>query len=315
VEARFEHWQQWNQESQGASPYLIEGLLHDGSTIMSGKAMAGKTNLCAAMVAAVAGSDDAFLGHAVHRHGAVMVSCTDPREGRVWGQRMHSYKPSQPVLISQHSRDTSWDSIVASVATVKPALFVLDNALGSISGDVRDNAVASRLLTQLDRIVDQDVAVLLLHHSSAKRFEDGTWNKGPMGSTAYDAWDRLTVHVEKSGEHTTLLSVNGNDCASTSISLDVQFNQPYGAVYSVNRDEIKADKRPRTAEILAAREAWVRTSIIGNAALTGATSQKLAAEVLNVSQSAVQRAISEFPGNVGYDPTSELWVLDDSLIH
>lgn len=299
----FEPWQVWAERDRAEQRFVVEGLVHGGATIVTGRPFAGKTTLTAAMVAAVARKDPAFLGHRVALTGNTLVAVTDPREANSWGRRMAAHDvPEGAVDVAQYP-PADWSALVAEVVRRRPTLFVLDNILGAITGDVRDNQTAQALLSDLNRIIGAGVAVLAIHHSSAKPFEDGkTYSREPMGSTAYGAWARLTVHVQETASGSLKVTTHGNDSASAELSLSVAVNDDGRGVYEVVSETATTDKRPRKADTLEDRRAFATTHIIGNAELVDVRSQRAVAGALSaalgrpVSQSEITRSLAAIGG-------------------
>lgn len=291
----FESWEFWKDQDAKTESFVIEGLIHSASTIVSGRPMGGKTTLMAAMVGAIAGIQDEFMGQPVNVHGSVLVISTDPGEPRVWGRRMATLPLVHDVLIAPYGGGKIWDYVLEQVEATRPALLVFDNALGSVKGDIRGNEPARVLLDKLDEVIAVGVPVALIAHSSAKMHEDDTYSKGPMGSTAYDAWDRLTVHIEDSGRDTKLISTKGNESPPMSITADLQFSGVDGASWTVLETEIKKDKRRRKAETEADRRAFVYENIVGNPLLQGVKDQRSIAEAVGTSQAQVHRMLKLCP--------------------
>jgi hypothetical protein len=301
----FHPWQHWSEVADQSPQFVIEDLVHSSSTIVSGRPMSGKTTLVAAMVAAIAGEDTDFLGQKVEVHGDVLVACTDGGETSAWGRRMRNFDLKHQVEVARYDPVRIWDEAVLIAETRQPALFVFDNVLGATTGDIRDNASARLLLGRFDQIIATGTPVLAVAHSSARQFEDGTYNKGPMGSTAYDAWDRLTVHVEPSGKNSVLISAKGNESPPIELRVDVEMGDDLSATYSLLSSDKVSDKRPRQLETQDNRVVEAHELIIGNPALRGIGTMRGVEEALGVNYSKVRRIIrasgAVFDGN--------MWVL------
>lgn len=308
----FRTWQWWAEQDSGAD-FLIDGLIHSSATLVSGRPEAGKTTLVAMMTAAIASGREAFLGRTIHRHGPVLISATDPGEASKWGRRMKCVDPSptHEVLISRHDSTTDWEPILAEVKERQPVLFVLDNALGVMKGDVRSNDVAAPILRGLTGVIELGTAAVLVHHSSAGSWEKNGEDKprGPMGSTAYGAWARHRLDILKSGDQTLSVESRGNDTAPYNLSVDVTYQGDGTATYALASNQLRADKRPRAAETLDKRQAFVADRIVGNPNLREAHTQKAVAVILGVNQSQVQRSLATVPGATWKAGTG--WVLEN----
>lgn len=265
--------------------------------------MAGKTTLVAAMVAAVASGDSEFLGRKVNAHGDVLVVSTDSGEPNVWGRRTVGYGVEDSVYVTTY-RPRDWADLHAVVARDRYALLVFDNVLGAITGDVRDNSAAAELLGNLKHVAQElRVPVLAVAHSSARKFEDGTHSKGPMGSTTYDAWDRLTVHVEPGpGPGDLTIDAHGNETPACVLRLAVDMNGNGTARYELKSDTPKVDKRPRATETLD-RNNELCERIVTEPQFVGLT-QKQIAPLVDISEAQLSRILR---GKVRRDRKSGAW--------
>lgn len=288
----------WAKLDDERPTFVIDGLIDSDATIISGRPMSGKTTLAAGIVAAVAGGEREFLGRKVNVHGPVAVVCTDPGEARKWGRRMRGYGCPFRVFVTDW-HPGAWDALISELAAIRPALFVFDNILGALEGNVIANDVADKVIHQLNRVIALGVPVVALHHSSAKQFESGEYAKGPMGATRYDAWDRQTVHVEKTGPGSVLLSVDGNYCESQSIRLDVQVEgESLTARFAVVSDGVRVDRRSRTIETKQRRQTLF-DEVAGNPAYVDTTTKVEVGRLLYTSNPG--RWPSEHAARVAFD--------------
>lgn len=239
-------WEVWAGRDDAQPRFLVDGLIHRGATIVTGRPEAGKTTLVSAAVAAIVRGDESFLGRRVTGSGPVLVAASDPSEADRWGSRMRALSAPPGVVMIAHSDPQSVADLARAACEHQPILFVLDNVLGSITGDVRDNQEARRLL---DALTPLDCSLLLVHHSSQKQFEDHrAYSMGPMGSTTYEAWARLVVHVADSGPGRIKVTTKGNDCSPAALSFAVTFSDYGEPVYEVLDDGPKKDGRPRAQD-------------------------------------------------------------------
>jgi RecA-family ATPase len=271
--------------------------------MLVGRPFTGKTTLTASLAAAVASSQSEWLGRRVHGSGSVMVITTDPHEPEAWGSRMKGHKvPAGAVQVSE-CRQGDLPGLVGQVVEQRPALLVLDNLLGTIRGDVRDNSEAREVLNILDNAIAAGIAVLAIHHTSAKPFEDGrTMSKEPMGSTAFAAWTRQTVFLEPSAAGELKLHARGNECPAHEFSLGVEFSESGNATYRLVEARAAVDKRKRKEDTQEVRVALARR-ILGDPALA-AMSQGGIAQKIGESKAAVQRALTA----VGAEKAGGRWV-------
>ncbi|MFD9666070.1 AAA family ATPase [Rhodococcus sp. NPDC059968] len=242
----------WADKADETPDFLIEGLIHNEATIVSGKPTVGKTRLVAAMAAAVARGDREFCGQRVNAHGNVLVITTDPGESGRWGLRMREHGvPADTVGITRYNAD-HWDRYLHAAKHAR--LLVFDNVLGSLgSGKVSDDDAARALTSELTKIQENGTTVILVAHS-AKNFEAQSGSHTPtgaMGSTAYAAWERLNLHVHDVTEpNTRAIKIRSNDHADRSLLLAANWGRASAEWELLNSTE---DTRQRTEETYAKR--------------------------------------------------------------
>ncbi|TNH21440.1 hypothetical protein FHG89_31625 [Micromonospora orduensis] len=260
----------WKRLDDMTPSFVIEGLIHSDATMITGKPKAGKTNLTARMVSAIANQEETFLGKKVNQHGNVMIVCTDPGEAKKWGRRSFHYGCDSRVFVADFAC-ADWNFIVPEVTEMKPALFVFDNILGATEGNSNQAEGANEVLMNLDKIIANGVPVVALHHSG-KDYMDYT-PRGPMGHTKYAAWMRHNVDVLKSGDQTLNLGISGNDTPEMSMSVSVKYQgDSLTATYDLLTEEIKKDKRVRGEDTHLKRRGLL-DEVNSNPAFTGLKSK------------------------------------------
>ncbi|MER7589342.1 AAA family ATPase [Micromonospora sp. NPDC127501] len=286
----------WKRLDDETPSFVIDGLIHSDATMITGRPKAGKTNLTAAMVSAIANGQPTFLGRKVNTHGTVVVVCTDPGEAKKWGRRAFNYGCVTRVFVASFA-DVEWDGFIPEVVAVAPALFVFDNILGATTGNSNQGEGASEVLPYLDRVIAKGIPTLALHHAG-KDFMNYT-PRGPMGHTKYAAWMRHNVDVLKSGDGTLSLAINGNESADVALSVGVTYNgDTLTASYEVLRAQAKEDKRPRGAATKRRRQGLFE-EVAGNSTYTNAASKAEVGRLLHTSDP--ERWPSEQAARVAFD--------------
>jgi hypothetical protein len=209
----FAPWQYWAELAENEPDFLIDGMLHATTNTVSGKPTVGKTRLVAAMVAAIAKGDRQFCGSDIVQGGPVMVISTDAGETRRWGLRMKEHDiPENRVAIARFS-DSDWRLYEEMARSAR--LVVLDNLTGALGNrKIGDDDAARKLVEPLTDIAERGATVLMIAHS-AKNFEaqSGKYTPtGVMGSTVYQAWERLNLHIhDVTDESARRITIKSND--------------------------------------------------------------------------------------------------------
>lgn len=245
--APFHPYEYWADIAEREPDFLIDGLLHVATNTISGKPTVGKTRLAAAMAAAIAKEDAEFCGSKIIGAGPVMVISTDAGETRRWGLRMREHHvPDGRVGIAKFNR-SDWPLYVGQARFAR--LLILDNLTGCLgNAKIGDDDTARTFCAPLAEIADTGTTVLMIAHS-AKNFEaqSGRYTPtGVMGSTVYQAWERLNLHVhDKTEPNTRAVTVRSNDHGDRSLLLQAKWGRS-SAEWSVLTET--EDCRQRTEE-------------------------------------------------------------------
>ncbi|MGV9958344.1 AAA family ATPase [Rhodococcus aetherivorans] len=227
---------------------MIDGMLHAATNTVSGKPSVGKTRLVAAMAAAIAKEESQFCGSEIIGAGPVMVISTDAGETRRWGLRMREHGvPDGRVGIAKFN-PSDWQLYESQAKAAR--LLILDNLTGSL-GNVRigDDDAARQICQPLAEIAENGTTVLMIAHS-AKNFEaqSGRYTPtGVMGSTVYQAWERLNLHIHDVTEPNTRdVAIKSNDHGNRDLRLVADWGRS-SAQWSLLTE--KKDTRQRGEEI------------------------------------------------------------------
>lgn len=243
----FQSYEYWADIAENEPDFLVDGTLHAATNSVSGKPTVGKTRLVAAMAAAIANGDPEFCGSTINDHGPVMVVSTDAGETRRWGLRMreHGVKEGMVGIAKFNPRD--WRPYETQARSAR--LLVLDNLTGALgSAKIGDDDAARELCNPLAEIAENGTTVLLIAHS-AKNFEaqSGRYTPtGVMGSTVYQAWERLNLHIHDVTEpNTRAVAIRSNDHGNRELLLRATWGRS-SAEWTVLKE--REDTRQRTEE-------------------------------------------------------------------
>lgn len=240
-------YEYWADLAEQESDFLIDGMLHSATNSVSGKPTVGKTRLVAAIAAAIAKGDSTFCGSAVIDHGPVMVISTDAGETRRWGLRMREHDvPESRVGIAKFNPH-HWR--VYEEQARSACLMILDNLTGTLgSRKITEDDAARAICQPLAEIAENGTTVLMIAHS-AKNSEalSGRYTPtGVMGSTVYQAWERLNIHIHDVTEpNTRAVAIRSNDHGNRDVVLRAEWGRS-SADWSLLNE--KADTRQRTEE-------------------------------------------------------------------
>ncbi|WP_455900760.1 AAA family ATPase [Rhodococcus gordoniae] len=217
----FRAYEYWADLAENEPDFLIDGMLHTATNTVSGKPTVGKTRLVAAMAAAVAKEESQFCGSEIIGAGPVMVISTDAGETRRWGLRMREHGvPDGRVGIAKFN-PLDWRLYEGQAKSAR--LLILDNLTGSLgNARIGDDDAARQICQPLAEIAENGTTVLMIAHS-AKNFEaqSGKYTPtGVMGSTVYQAWERLNLHIHDVTEPNTRdVAIKSNDHGNRDLRL------------------------------------------------------------------------------------------------
>jgi hypothetical protein len=240
-------YEYWADIAENEPDFLIEGMLHAATNSVSGKATVGKTRLVAAMAAAIAKKMPEFCGNAINDHGPVLVISTDAGETKRWGLRMREHEVEAGMVGIAKFNPRDWAVYQNEARNAR--LLILDNLTGALGNDsIGDDVAARGLCNPLAEIAENGTTVLLIAHS-AKNFEAQSGRHTPtgvMGSTVYQAWERLNLHIHDVTEkHTRAVAIRSNDHGNRDLLLRAEWKRA-AAEWSVLKE--REDTRQRTAE-------------------------------------------------------------------
>lgn len=243
----FRPYEYWADLAETEPDFLIDGMLHAATNTVSGKPTVGKTRLVAAMAAAIANEDSEFCGSEVVDHGPVMVISTDAGETRRWGLRMREHGVKEGRVGIAKFNPLDWRLYEDQARNAR--LLILDNLTGSLgNARIGDDDAARAICTPLAEIAENGTTVLMIAHS-AKNFEAQTGKYTPtgvMGSTVYQAWERLNLHIHDVTEpNTRAVTIRSNDHGNRELLLRAEWGRSSASWSLLNEKE---DTRQRTEE-------------------------------------------------------------------
>jgi hypothetical protein len=249
----------------GESPFLVEGLIHAGPTLLSGAPEAGKTYLALSLARAIVEGDKYWLGRRLHNPGGrVVFGVTDPVSDKEIARRLADYSLAceDVSVIRLHGgmERNDWDALAWEVRKTDARLFVLDNLLGAMppGKDVNNSSEVRMVTDGLQQLIDNGTAIIILHHTTKGGMGQA---KTPLGSRHITAWPRATLTINKVSDSLRRVTFGGNEAACGVLDLEFTPEAETGVWFTVTEKQ-QRPRRDRSEERQAElREiaAWLRT--------------------------------------------------------
>lgn len=308
----FKPYEYWADLAENEPDFLIDGMLHAATNSVSGKPTVGKTRLVSAMAAAIANSDSEFCGSPIRDHGPVMVISTDAGETRRWGLRMreHDVKPAMVGIAKFNPLD--WRLYEGQARAAR--LLVLDNLTGSLgNARIGDDDAARQFCTPLAEIAENGTTVVMIAHSAKNsEAQSGRYTPtGVMGSTVYQAWERLNLHIHDVTEpNTRAVAIRSNDHGNRDLLLRADWGRSSAEWSLLNERE---DTRQRSEESHQ-RRSDLFDRVAGDTGLSGVESVRGVGRALFdkypgewASDEAAYKAFQRAKNSVGGEFTEGRW--------
>jgi hypothetical protein len=231
-------------KAQPENPFLGEGLV-DHATMIIGQPMAGKSMLSTSLALALSNGDDEWLGRKVNGGPyQVAFGVTDPRAEGEAARRLKPHADDFLIGSVFDNHDDYWKTLADELVSADVDVFILDNVMGSIRGEVNSASDARRFTDGLRYISAAGINLVVIHH--AAKPGPGGEAKTPMGSQHFKAWCRTLLHLGGTGDRRTL-TVLSNNAEGESIKLDYR-----DCRFSLRgaADDAQEPKRDRGAERL-----------------------------------------------------------------
>jgi hypothetical protein len=239
------------KEAENADPWLIEGIIHSGSTLVFGQPKVGKSFLMSALVAALVSGDD-FLDRPVprDREFSVAIGWCDDGDRSAYAKhisevlpegtptpkiRYYGLQPMTPAL---------WHKLYAEVIEHQHSLVLIDNMSQAMEGSFNHPEDVSKFFQGVRKFTRAGIPVVIVAHSSDKAGVNGRPPDKPMGQTTISGAVRWRCFVTRTGRGNMRFQFTGNGEPHTVIA-----THGIGARFDVKRnldaDQIEADVQNR----------------------------------------------------------------------
>jgi hypothetical protein len=182
-------------------PFLVDGIVHQSVTLLYGESKIGKSTLAASLAAALADGAAEFLGRMVTVPGpkSVGIIAGDFADGHAYVAQLRQVTSTDRITVYDVNRPPVrqlWQDLQLDVRQAAHDLVIVDNLTSLIPGSVNDDVAVNLFYDELDGMVREGAAVVLVAHSSEKTGERGK-SPYPMGSSAIRARARRLWRVER----------------------------------------------------------------------------------------------------------------------
>ncbi|MFJ9265154.1 AAA family ATPase [Streptomyces bacillaris] len=208
------------------TPFLIEGLIHRTATMIYGRPKAGKSFV--ALSAAMAlGEGTPWLGQDVEPLNTLLWALDPGQEDETY-QRFNTAqgKADSRLFITDvrpEDSDEWWSEFSDVLVSTGVEVLIVDNLSALLGrGSYNNDADVRPALGRLQALLDEGIAIVLVHHSGKFNEEQGS-GKSPMGSTAIEAWGRQFIQVTDDQE-LRVLRVYGNNTPERELGIALNFN-------------------------------------------------------------------------------------------
>ncbi|GAA2166744.1 MULTISPECIES: AAA family ATPase [Glycomyces] len=229
---RFRRWT-WDEieaEREARPVWVIDGLISDGTTSISGRSEAGKSMLCAALTFSLA-TGRPFLGRKPNRMYRPAIIGTDDRAHLEYTERLARIGPGAAESVRDNLnvftaegllQYEDWRDLFEAVMESGSDFVIVDNVTQMIEdensgADVNRTFAGVRLFTQAGIPV-----VVVNHHSQKVNTTASVANRGPSGSSnlVRHVRHRLTLAKDREGSGRTLF-VDGNYAEGEQLKLEM----------------------------------------------------------------------------------------------
>lgn len=207
------------------TPFLIEGLIHRTATMIYGRPKAGKSFVALSAGMAL-GEGTPWLGRQVEPRNTLLWALDPGQEDETW-QRFNTAKgakDSRLFITDVRPEDTDdwWEEFSDVLVSSGVEVLIVDNLSALLGrGSYNNDADVRPALGRLQALLDEGIAIVLVHHSGKFNEEQGS-AKTPMGSTAIEAWGRQFIQVTDDQE-LRVLRVYGNNTPERELGVALDF--------------------------------------------------------------------------------------------
>lgn len=205
--------------------FLIDGLIHRTATMVFGRPKAGKSFVSLSAAMALASGAD-WLGRETEKRKTLLWTLDPGQKDETW-QRFTQAKGDgdYQLLITDirpEDEDSWWEEFTLTLLEGGVEVLVVDNLSSLIGrGSYNNDGDARHELGRLQGLLDEGVAIVVVHHSGKFNEEQGS-QQTPIGATSIEAWGRHFIQVTDD-EELRILRVYGNNTPEREMGIALNF--------------------------------------------------------------------------------------------
>lgn len=239
------------KEADDVEPWLIEGVISSGSTLLYGQAKVGKSFLVSALIASLMSGQD-YLGRPVPRDRdfSVALCWCDDGDRATYARQVREVLPegaaaqvgfyTMPPMSQER-----WDELYNQVTERKHSLVVIDNLTQALDGDINSQRDVGRFFQGVRKFTRSGIPVVIVGHSSDKVGVSGYAPDKPMGSSAIRGAVRWLCYVKRSNKGNITLTFSGNHASAHKITVKHGVGARFDVIASMDSEQVEAESKNR----------------------------------------------------------------------
>lgn len=235
-------------EADKVEPWLVEGIISSGSTLIFGQAKVGKSFLVSALVAALT-SGEPFLGQPVpqDRDFSVALCWADDGDRATYARQIREVLPQESTpRVTFYTMPTMtpdrWEELYERVMSQGHSVVIIDNLTQVMEGNINSQEDVNRFFSGVRRFTRAGIPVVIIGHSSDKGGANGAPpSDKPMGSSAIRGSVRWLCFVKRSNRGNLTLSFTGNVAEPHKITVKHGTGARFEVVSTMDAERLKAD--------------------------------------------------------------------------
>lgn len=244
----------WRTAAGDDTPFVIEGLVARGVTLLYGQSEAGKSMIGAGIVGVAVSGQEEFLGRAVERRDwRAGILTGDFRDAPRWCERLEGVlAPEQMTKVNIYDPtrvkmpfDEGWAELAKVADWEGVNLLVIDNLSTFIPGDINHGPACMQFFDTLVQFTAKDITVIVLAHSTEKHSQFGTQDF--IGHSAIKQRPSFHLKVRKVDDYHKILTTHGNDSGDgeLSVSMADPAVPAFRLVSQKGSDQLSEERRSR----------------------------------------------------------------------
>jgi hypothetical protein len=245
----------WREAAGERPPFVVDGVIAKGVTLVYGQSEAGKSMLISGALAALVRGEESFLNRSVEqRDWSPGLLIGDFDDGRRYGQRLENagLTPAEMGRINFYDPTKvgmpwgDWAALAEVFRERGHNVLVVDTLSAFVPGDINQGPPCAAFFDALVQFTAQDIAVIVSAHSTEKYSQFGTQDF--IGHSAIRQRPSWHCKVYKVDDNRKRLAFHGNDGGKHDIAVSMLDAAAPVFKVTAERDsgEIDTDKAERS---------------------------------------------------------------------